>query len=325
MATAVWKGHLTFGLVSIPVKLYRAARPEKVSFRQLHVPRVEQESTPEEVPLPRSGAQKVAAYAPTASLDFEAPRTPPPAFEPPPPNISRVKHTMTREADAAPVERSEIVKGYEYAKDRYVVLTPDDLKSITPKTAREMEILEFVKLTDIDQIYFESSYYMAPDKGGEKAYALLLTALRQAGYVGLAQVAMQKREHIVLVRPGKHGIVLHTMFYASEVRAEDEYRADTSNIVPKELQLATMLIESLAAPFEPEKYRDTYREKLEAMIAAKTAGKPVEVAAPEPEKVINILEALQKSLAASKRPMGKADTAESPRTRKHASRRSGNR
>jgi DNA end-binding protein Ku len=319
MATAVWKGHLTFGLVSIPVKMYRAARAEKVSFRELHVPGAREK---EEAPEPPAPARR-STSAPQQTLEFTASR-PAEAPEPPPENLSRVRHTVTREADETPVDRKDIVKGYEYEKDRYVVLTPDDLKSITPKTATEIEILEFVKMDEIDPTYFESSYYLAPDKGGEKAYALLLEALRQTGYVAVAKVAMQKREHIVVIRPGKHGMILHTMFYPNEVRGENEYRADTSAVAPKELQLATMLVDSLAAPFQPEKYRDTYKEQLDAMIAAKMAGKPISVAKPEPEKVVNILEALQKSLAGSKRPVGKA-TSQAPAAKKQPAKRAGNR
>src|SRR6476659_871540 len=143
MASTVWKGHLTFGLVSMPVKLYSAARSETVSFNQLHKH-----------------------------------------------DNSRVKQVLYCQAEDKPIQRSEIVKGYEYEKDKYVVIEDEDIKKVAPKTAKTMEILEFVKSADVDPIYFESSYYMAPDEAGEKPYALLFDALKRTAYVGVAKVTM---------------------------------------------------------------------------------------------------------------------------------------
>ena len=140
-----------------------------------------------------------------------------------------------------------------------------------------MQILEFVKLAEVDPIYFETSYYVTPERAGERAYALLFEALRRSGYVALAQFAMHNREHIVVIRPGRTGIILHTMFYETEIRRDDEYRTETSNVAERELELALLLVQNLAAPFEPAKYHDTYKEKLDALIAAKIEGKePVE-------------------------------------------------
>jgi DNA end-binding protein Ku len=196
-----------------------------------------------------------------------------------------------------------------------VTLTKDELAAITPRTAREMQILEFVQLSEVDPIYFETSYYAAPDKGGERAYSLLFESLRQSGFVGVAQIAMHNREHVVIVRPGRSGIVLHTMFYESEIRREDEYRTDTSAVVQKELDLALLLIRNLAAPFEPAKYRDSYREKLDALIQSKIAGEEtVEAPAPKPAPVVNILEALQRSLesASGRKPPAKEESPAQP-------------
>jgi DNA end-binding protein Ku len=210
------------------------------------------------------------------------------------------------------------VKGYEYVRDRYVTLTKEELAAITPRTAREMQILEFVQLSEVDPIYFETSYYVTPDKGGERAYSLLFESLRQSGFVGVAQIAMHNREHVVIVRPGRSGMVLHTMFYESEIRREDEYRTDISAVVQKELDLALLLIRNLAAPFEPAKYRDTYREKLDALIQSKIAGEEtIEAPAPKPAPVVNILEALQRSLesasASRKPPVKEQAPAQPPR------------
>ena len=256
MASTVWKGHLTFGLVSFPVKLFTAARSDSISFNQLH-------------------------------------KT----------DNSRIKQTIYCQAEDKPIPRSEIVKGYEYEKDRYVVVEDEEIKKMAPSTAKVMEILEFVKATEVDPVYFESSFYMAPDDAGEKPYALLFDTLKRTGYVGVAKRAMHNREHIVIFRPGAHGLMMHTMYFTHEVRKEEEFRTDTSVVKDQEVKLAQMLVESLAAPFEPEKYKDTYRDNLQALIEAKINGQEV-VTPPtaEPSKVIDIMEALKKSLAIAKKP-----------------------
>src|SRR6266436_4534752 len=246
MASTVWRGHLTFGLVSFPVRLYSAARSESISFNQLHKH-----------------------------------------------DNSRVKQVLFCQAEDKPIPRSEIVKGFEYEKDRYVVIEDEEVKKVAPQTAKVMEILEFVKSEQVDPIYLETSYYMAPDEGGEKPYALLFEALRETKYYGVAKVAMHNREHIVILRPNGKGVVLHTMFYADEIRQVDEFSTDTSQVKEKELALAKMLIDSLTAEFEPQKYQDTYRTNLQAMIQAKLEGQQV-VATPTPHiaPVIDIMEAL---------------------------------
>jgi DNA end-binding protein Ku len=256
MASTVWKGHLTFGLVSMPVRLYSAARAVSVSFNQLH--------------------EK---------------------------DHSRINQVIRCQAEDKEIPRSELVKGYEYEKGRYVVIDEEDLKKVTPKTAKVMEILEFVKSAEVDPIYLESSYYLAPDEGGERPYALLFESLRQSGYYGIAKVTMHNREHIVVLRPGSKGILLHTMYYADEIRQVDEFRTDTSTVKDRELDMAKMLISSLEADFEPQKYRDTYRENVMQMIEAKVEGrKVVETPQPHVAPVIDIMEALKKSLADRKQP-----------------------
>jgi DNA end-binding protein Ku len=215
-----------------------------------------------------------------------------------------VKQVLYCQAEDKPIQRSEIVKGYEYEKDKYVVIDEEEVKKVAPKSAKTMEVLEFVKAADVDTIYYESSYYMAPDEAGEKPYALLFEAMRRVGCVGVAKIAMHNREHIVILRPGQKGILLHTMYYPDEIRQVDEFRTDTSMVQEKELTLAKTLIDSLMAPFEPEKYKDNYRENLMAMIKAKVEGKQiVETAAPvHKAPVIDILEALKMSIAESRKP-----------------------
>jgi len=220
---------------------------------------------------------------------------------------SRVKQVLYCQAEDKPIPRSEIVKGFEYEKDRYVVIEDEEIKKVAPATAKVMEILEFVKVEQVDPIFFETSYYMAPDDAGEKPYALLFDALKKTGYAGVAKIAMHNREHIVILRPGKNGVLMHTMYYTHEVRKVDEFHTDLSLVKDKELALATNLIEALAGEFEPEKYKDSYRENLLQMIEAKKAGQEV-IATPEPQqaKVVDILEALKASLAMAKKPAASA-------------------
>ena len=187
--------------------------------------------------------------------------------------MSRIKLNPVSEDGGEAVPRSEVVKGFEYEKDRYVVLEPDDLKNIAAETASEMQIQEFVHIAEVDPVYLETSYYVAPESSGEKAYALLFAALRKTGYVGIAQFAMHRREHVVIVRPGPRGVLVHTMYYENEIRKDQEYKANPDLVTPKEMELASMLVEALAGPFEPSKYHDTYREKLEALIEARRKGK----------------------------------------------------
>jgi DNA end-binding protein Ku len=256
MASTVWKGHLTFGLVSFPIRLFSAARSETVSFNLLHKD-----------------------------------------------DHSRIRQVTFCQAEDKPVPRTELVKGYEYEKDHYVVIDDEDIKKVAPKTAKVMEILEFVKADQVDPIFLESSYYVAPDEGGEKPYALLFEALKQSKFYGVAKVAMHNREHIIILRPGNKGILSHTMYYVDEIRQVEEFRTDTSLVRDKELDLAKTLIASLEADFEPEKYQDTYRENLRKMIEDKVEGRKV-VETPEPKvaPVIDIMEALKRSLAEKRKP-----------------------
>jgi len=264
MASTVWKGHLTFGLVSFPVRLYSAARGDSISFNQLHKA-----------------------------------------------DGSRIKQVIYCQAEDKPIPRSEIVKGYEYEKDRYVVIEDEEVKKVAPQTAKVMEIVEFVKAEQVDPIYLETSYYMAPDEAGERPYALLFEALRETGYYGVAKIAMHNREHIVILRPGQNGVLMHTMYFAYEIRKVDEFRTDLSLVKEKELALAKSLIEAMVTDFQPEKFKDNYRENLIHLIEAKKEGHKV-VATPEPKesKVIDIMDALKASLAMAKKPAASATSAE---------------
>lgn len=322
MPSTVWKGQLSFGLVSIPVRIYKAARAEKIRFRQLHR-RVEPDVLPPTGVSrggPRdseaAGPQLVPRAAPDqtgASTSVERPSV-----------VTPIHHAAMTEEHPAPIPAREISKGYEYEPDRYALIEAEDLRSITPKTSRDIEILEFVHFTEIDSVYLETSYYVAPDPGGEKPYALLYQALQKTGYAALAQIAMHRREHVAIIRAGRRGLILHTMFYSDEVRNNDEYRADAALVMSKELDLATKLVAALAGKFEPDKYRDRYREQLQAIISAKIQGRDVAAAAEVPaerQPVVDIMEALKKSLAAARKPVAKAETA-SPKKAGHRKTRS---
>ena len=309
MPSIVWRGQLTFGLVSIPVKLYRAARRERVRLRYVHRPTVAEPDYDDDLEEPAEPEQK----APPPRMETQmvgrpqlGPETAAPAPErEPPPTVSRVRQALINESNEQPVPRSEVLRGYEVEPDRYVVLDPDDMRRLQRRTSPTMEIIRSVKLSEIDPVFFETSYYLVPDRGGEKAYAILFKALRETGHVALARVGMHGREHVVIVRPGRHGMLAHTMFYTDEIRFENEFRTDAESVGAKELQLAKTFLEALEAPFAPEEFKDAYREELEAMIAKKAAqskvaapARPSVAAAP----VVDILEALKKSIGMARKP-----------------------
>ncbi len=264
MATTIWKGHLTFGLISMPMRMFAAARGERISFNQLH-------------------------------------------------NVchSRLKQPLFCPVCNRNVERSEIVKGHEYEKDQYVLFSEEELDKIEPPSAHVMEILEFVKLDEMDPLYFDSSYYLSPEDAGVKAYKLLTDAMKESGHGAIAKLTMHQREHIVIIRPSAKGMTLHTMFYSNEIRAAEAVPTDKVEVKDPEKKLALQLIESLAAPFEPQKYRDEYQENVRAMIAAKLKGQQVtEVAQPHLAPVIDLMEALKKSLAEKQSQAAAAPAAE---------------
>ena len=284
MASSVWKGYLSFGLLSIPIRLFTAARGERISLNQLH-----------EVCHSRI---KMPLFCPTCDRK---------------------------------VERSEIIKGYEFEKDQYVLFSDEDLDKIEPESARAMEILEFVKVDEIDPLYYDASYYLTPEEEGKKAYSLLLKAMEESNYAAIAKVTMHQREHIVVIRPRAQGMTLHTMFYQSEIREVAEF-THQEKVEPKEQEkkLAMQLIDSLAAPFEPEKYRDEYQESMLSMIAAKQKGQEVAgTVHPTRAPVIDLMDALKKSInakpaaSAKKPPLRVVPPAATPAAKKSSKKATG--
>ena len=266
MPSSVWSGYLTFGLISIPVKLFSAARSESISFHMLH-------------------------------KDCG----------------SRIKQQYICPVHERPVPRQEILKGYEYEKDRYIEVGPEEIKKIEPRTARAMEILEFVPLPEVDPLFFDTSYYLVPDEPGLRAYVLLRRAMADSGKCAIARVSMHNREYTAILRPLEQGLAVHSIFFRHEVRRIEELGpVNGLEVKEKELELAHSLIQSLSGPFEPEKYGDSFQENLRALLDAKLQGQPVtEVEKPKLAPVIDLMGALKKSLEEARKLPRKQVAAES--------------
>ena len=252
MAASVWTGYLTFGLISMPVRLFSGARGTRISFHMLHRD-----------------------------------------------DNTRVKQQLVCPADGKVVARDEVVKGYEFRKGEYVVVEPAEIKKIEPKTAKTMEILEFVKQEEIDPVYFESSYYLAPDEAARRPYTLLVRAMQETDYVGIAKLAMHNREYTAFLRPYEKGLMLHTMYYQNEVREAPDFGTEHAKLKDGEVKVAYQLIEALAAKWDPSKYHDTFEENLKKLVKAHMEGKKI-VAVEKPKSAAaptDLMAALKRSLA----------------------------
>ncbi len=249
MASMAWRGMLTFGLVSIPVRLFVAARSKRIYLHQLH--------------------NKCHT------------RLKQPLFCP---HCNRI------------VDRSEVIKGYEYETGQYVLIDQADIKKITPPSGKTMEIVAFVEEKEIDPIYFDSSYLCLPGEEGQKGYQLLLKALEDTKMVGIAQVTMHQREYTVFVRPRNHGITIHTMYYANEIANVEGYgKRYDAKISPQEVKLAEQLVQTLATKFKPEQYHDEFQERMRKLVEAKAKGKKIAVEpARHKGRIIDIMQALKK-------------------------------
>ena len=253
-ARSIGSGTISFGLVSIPVRVYVATHSEQLSFNLLHAP---------------CG--------------------------------SRIKQQIYCPQHDKVVERNELVKGYQFERDRYVTFTDEELKALEAEANRAIDIHEFVPLAEVDPIYFEDAHYLGPDKGAEKAYHLLVQAMRDTGKGALAQYVRGGKEHLVLMRPRDGGLVLHTMHYADEVRSvADVDLGGEPKLRAGEVDMARKLVQQLSSKsFRPEQYHDQYRERLQEVVQKKVAGEEVTLAEPEKPKaqVIDLMEALKASLS----------------------------
>ncbi len=262
MPRSIWSGAISFGLVNVPVKLYSAVSRKTVRFHQLN----------------SETGHRIAQKRVDSVTDEE-------------------------------VSYDKIVKGFELTKERYVVVTPEELDSIAPEKTRAIDIEDFVDLEDIDPIFYDHPYYLVPDKGAGKAYALLLEAMRESGKVAIARVVLRSKEQLVAIRPAAGDVLtMETMIFHDEVVPADDLDevpdAKDLKTSDRELKMAQQLIASLSSDFEPGKYHDEYREKVLELIERKADGEEIAIQPQdeEPEKVPDLMAALEASLAAVKDP-----------------------
>jgi DNA end-binding protein Ku len=216
---------------------------------------------------------------------------------------SRVKQQYIAVNDGKPVERSEMVKGYEFAKDQYVMFSPEELKALEDATTHAIDIGQFVPLDSVDPLYFDGTYYLAPDKGGAKPYTLLTTALRKAQQCAVGRWISRGKEHIVIIRALEDGLAMHQLHFQAEVRSLKDLGIEAAPVSEPELKLARQLIDQLGAKrFDPNEYTDEHRARVEAAIQRKVDGKEVSLAeGPVSTKggnVIDLMEALRASIDA---------------------------
>jgi DNA end-binding protein Ku len=255
MARAIWSGSISFGMVTIPVKLYGATESKDVSFNLLH-----------------------------ASCG------------------TRLKQVRWCPTDEVEVPWSETVRGYEYAKGEYVVLTEEDFEKLPLPSKHVIELSAFVEAEEIDPVFYERGYYLEPEDRAKKAYALLLRALEEKGLTAVATITIRKKEQLCALRPHNGVLVLETLYYADEVRARPETDTSDTKVTDREMEMAATLIELLRKPFDASEYHDQYREALEELIEAKQEGREVVTSPEAPEtKVIDLADALRRSVEAAKK------------------------
>ena len=259
-ARPIASGTISFGLVSIPIKIYAASDASSgVSFNMLHGK-----------------------------------------------DSARLKQQYICTKDGEVVPRDQMVKGYEFAKDRYVTFTPEELKALEEQSTQSVEVVEFVPITKVDPVYFERTYYVGPDKGGAKAYALLSEVMKKTGRVALARYAARGKMYLVMLRPFEGGIVMQQLLYADEVRPFSEVPLETADVNPKELDLAKLLVDQRAVDkFQPETYEDDVKKRVLGLIQKKVEGQDISIVPAEQSggQIIDLMEALKASL--SKKPEAK--------------------
>jgi DNA end-binding protein Ku len=259
MPRPIWSGSISFGLVSVPVKLFSATSPKEVRFHMLH---------------DKDGG--------------------------------RIQQKRVCSLDGEEVAWEHTVKGFEISKARYVTVTRDELQSFNPRANKAIEIEDFVDLSQIDPIFYESTYYLVPDRGAAKPYALLVEAMRRTNRVGIARFVLRTKQYLAAVRPMGRALAISTMLYADEVVSQEDLEGlpdAKSKPGERELKMAEQLIGSLAADFDIGKYKDDYREQVLALLERKAEGEEIVAEAPAEEprgKVVNLMDALQKSLAAAR-------------------------
>jgi DNA end-binding protein Ku len=253
---SMWKGAISFGLVTIPVSVFPATEEKSLKFNQLHDE-----------------------------------------------DMGRIRYKRVCSIDGEEVDYEHIVKGYETEKDRYVVITDEDLDAVPVESSRAIDIRQFVELDEIDPILFKKSYYLVPEETGAKAYALLRKALSEENKVGIAKVSFRDKEHLAALRFKDDVFVLETMYWPDEIRAAEFDTLDAQEKVrANEVDMAKSLIQNLTEPWKPEAYKDEYREALMDIVERKAAGQPIEApAAAAPARVVDLMDALKASVEAAKK------------------------
>jgi DNA end-binding protein Ku len=255
MARAIWSGSISFGMVTIPVKLYGATESKDIAFNLLH-----------------------------ASCG------------------TRLRQVRWCPTDEVEVPWNETARGYEYAKGQYVMLTEEDFQKLPLPSKHVIELGAFVEEREIDPVFYERSYYLAPDERAQKPYALLLRALEKKKLAAVATITIRKKEQLCALRPQDGVMMLETLYYPDEVRARPEVETGNAKVTERELDMAFTLIELLQRPFDPSEYHDRYREALGELIEAKLEGREV-VESPQVDdtKVIDLADALRRSVEAAKK------------------------
>lgn len=271
MAASVWKGSIVISLISIPVKIYAAARSQRTYLHQIH----RECNTRVRQPL----------FCPTCNRF---------------------------------VDRTEIIKGYEFDEGQYVLVENREIKKLAAALSKNLEIVAFTKMREIDPIFFDASYFCIAEESGKKAYQLLTKTLEDTQTVGIGMLTMHQRDYTVFLRPYQHGLLLHTMYFANEIRQLPEYGVvEAFMLKPQELKLTEQLIGTMTEPFKPQQYHNQFQEQLKKLIEAKQHGRAVEIGTePKRTPVIDMMTALKKSLAASS--SASIDKRSKPRARKPA-------
>lgn len=268
----IWKGAISFGLVSIPVKLFPATEQKDVKFRNLH-------------------------------KQCQAP----------------LKYQKVCTVCGQDVSQEDIVRGYEYEKGRFVIINEEDLARIPDERTRTVDIIDFVALKEIDPVYYDKTYYLAPGEAGEKAYALLRKAMEETGKIAIAKLVIRNKESLAVIRGYNNFIVMETIFYPDEIRNPEQLPGFEREIKlhDNEMKMARELIENLATEFKPEKYEDEYRKKLLDLIYAKIEGEQITIPeTPTTGKVVDLMEALKASVEMAKKTAADEKELEAPKKRK---------
>ena len=268
MPSAVWSGHLHFGLVAMPVRLLVAARTKTTRFRRLYRKPVHENSFGSSFP---SFSHDLKEDDSDLTHGVEETRPTPEEMNghnTAQHQYSTVHQVFQSEATGEEIRPEEMAKGYEIAPNEFAAIDPQEIKAAQIETSDTIDLFHFVKATKVDPIYFERSYYIAPESGAERSYALLLEAMRKEECLGIARIGMHRREHMLILRASEDCLVAYTMFYANEVRPAPRFKL-TSEFSNKELSMATALIKGYQGDFDPRQFKDLYQERLRKIIEAK--------------------------------------------------------